>query len=100
VEDIKKVTDQALKPQIGIIQAIEDQIKSFEDQKKAAFSTGAIENFNVKIQELRSELEALNASRPLSNFGKEQLSNATAGKKTEVKTSDTNPLSSEGIAPI
>ena len=58
---------------IGIIGDIEKQLKSLENQKKASFSTSEIASFNAKIEELRGKLEVLNASRPLSNFGKKTL---------------------------
>lgn len=73
------------KASIGIIGDIEKQLKNLETQKKASFSTEEITLFNSKIDELREKLEVLNASRPLSNFAKEQLSNAQTGAPTEVQ---------------
>jgi hypothetical protein len=94
---INKVNEEALKPQIGIIAGIEEQLKTLEEAKKNAFSEGEIIRFNEQIKNLRSELEALNAARPLSNFGKEQLANARNGITTNVEDQSTdapelNPL--------
>lgn len=75
---------------IGLIGDIQKQLKALEDQKVKSFSTAEIASFNVKIEELRQKLEVLNASRPLSNFGKEQLKNATLGVETKIKPLDTS----------
>lgn len=86
-----EATEEALKKErasIGIIGDIEKQLKAFETQKKSSFSTTEIALFNAKIEELRDKLEVLNASRPLSNFGAQQLKNATAGIKTDDPTSE------------
>lgn len=78
------------KASIGIIGDIEKQLKILEGQKKASFSTEEIASFNAKIDELREKLEVLNSSRPLSNFGAEQLKNATLGIDTKIKPLDTS----------
>lgn len=56
---------------LGIIQSIEGQLKSLEEQRKKSFSTEDIAKFNVKIEELKESLEVLNASRPLTKFAQE-----------------------------
>lgn len=68
------------KASIGLIGAIEKQLKEFEAQKKTSFSTSEIASFNIKIDELKEKLEALNSIKPLSNFGQEQLKQASSGE--------------------
>jgi hypothetical protein len=92
-EEQTKLNEEVLKPQIGIIEGIEAQLKLLEDAKKKAFSEGEIMRFNVQIANLKAELEALNASHPLSNFGKKQLADAKKGVTTEVADQETGGLS-------
>lgn len=68
----------------GIIEKIELQLKTLEEQKKKAFSTGEITAFNVQIEKLKEELDLLNASRPLSNFGKRIFADAEAGLPSDL----------------
>lgn len=80
---------------LGLIGDIQKQLKQLEQDKNKAFSTEAIANFNVKIEELKEKLDVLNASRPLSTFGQRQLQNATLGVPTELSAVDTAPLEAE-----
>lgn len=72
-DERRKKEEEDKNKSIGIIGDIERQLKKFEADKKAAFSTSEIEQFNLKIEELRGKLDVLNASRPLSNFGRQTL---------------------------
>lgn len=81
---------KASENRLGLIAALQKQIKAFEEARSQAFSTKDIEAFNVKIQELKDELELLQAIRPLSAFGKELFANDALKIKTEVKEPDTD----------
>lgn len=60
----------ALVPAVGLIQGIEDKLKSLEEKKKASFNVSEIQGFNKEIENLRFQLELLNSTRSLSGFGK------------------------------
>lgn len=62
--------------QIGIIQALEDKLKDYEEKKKAAFSTAEITAFNDKIKDVRDQLDILNQT---------SLSGATSNIPTGAK---------------
>lgn len=74
----------------GIIEKINLKLEDLEARKKKAFSVGEIVGFNEQIEDLRKELDLLNASRALSNFGKQQLKNAELGITTEINIEDGN----------
>lgn len=56
---------------LGLIGGIEKSLKILEEQKKKAFSPAEVAAFTVKIERLKEELDALNASRPLTKFAQE-----------------------------
>lgn len=56
---------------LGLIGKIEKQLKTLDEQRKKSFSTAEIAAFNVQIEELKEDLEVLNASRPLTKFAQE-----------------------------
>lgn len=64
--------------QLALIPSINAQLKTFEDLKNKAFSVDEIGALNVKIAELRQELEFLNATGSESGF----LKNLNAGLPT------------------
>lgn len=64
--------------QLALIPSINAQLKTFEDLKNKAFSVDEIGALNIKIKELRDELEFLNATGSESGF----LKNLNAGKAT------------------
>lgn len=63
-----QIDKDALTTPIGLIQALEDKLKDYEEKKKAAFSVKEVGEFNVKIQELRDQLALLNATGSESGF--------------------------------
>jgi hypothetical protein len=63
-----QIDKDALTTPIGLIQALEDKLKDYEEKKKAAFSVKEVGEFNVKIQELREQLALLNATGSESGF--------------------------------
>lgn len=76
----EKTTEQA-----GLIPTINAQIKDFEERKNKAFNAEQIGEFNVKLQELRNELDVLNATGFESGF----LKNLNAGKAPDVEIPET-----------
>jgi hypothetical protein len=87
--------------QKGIIQQLEDRIKSLGEALKGAFSEQEIVRYNVQLEETKKKLEALLAARPLSRFGREQLANAQSGDVTQVTSApDKNTTGSTFLAEI
>jgi len=78
LEGLKTVAES--KPTLGIIQQINADLQHFEDLKNKAFSVDQIGAFNVKIQELRDQLELLNATGSESGF----LKKLNAGEPTPI----------------
>lgn len=80
--------------QVPLIKSIQAQIKHFEELKNAAFDEASIGRFNFKIQELKDQLDVLNATGFESGF----LKNLNAGVKVDVpdvetpNISDNNPF--------
>jgi hypothetical protein len=75
---LAEVQKKVLIEPIGLIQALENKLKKYEEKKKAAFSVTAVQDFNLKIQELRDQIALLNATGSESGF----LKNLNAGKET------------------
>lgn len=65
---------------VALIPALNNEIKRYEELKNSAFSTEAIGNYNVKLKELRDELELINSIGGESNF----LKNLNAGGKPTI----------------
>lgn len=67
-------------PNLSLIQEINKEIANFEKKKAASFSTEEIGRFNVKLQELRDQLEFINSTGSESGFLK-NLNKGIAGVK-------------------
>jgi hypothetical protein len=53
------VATAEIKPQVGLIQELEDKLKALEAAKKGAFSVSEIQRYNEKITETSGQLDAL-----------------------------------------
>jgi hypothetical protein len=84
-EKAVKSDEEANKVRLGLIAQIQKQIKDFEDSKTKAFDTKVIADFNVKIQELKDQLDVLNSIGSESGFLKNLEKNLTLGIKTEIE---------------
>lgn len=89
----------AMQPQLGLIEQIEAKLKILDEQKKKSFSVTEIGAFNVKIQELRDQLELLNITGKESAFLKNLNANQALGKTTDLNipepTTPANPFATQ-----
>lgn len=90
--------EKAVKTRLGLIETIQRQLKGLEEGKKKAFDTKAIEDFNVKIQELKDELDLLQALAPLSDFGKKVFNTDGLKIPVEFETPKTELTENMGLA--
>lgn len=72
----------------GIIEKINIKLEELEQLKKKAFSTDEIASYNDKITNLKEELDLLNASHKLSNFGKRVFADSEAGLPSDLNIKD------------
>lgn len=84
---MQKLNEQTKVQAVALIPALNAEIKRFEELKNQSFSEEEIGRFNVKIRELRDELELLNARGGESNF----LKNLEKGLPTGEVPKDTAP---------
>jgi hypothetical protein len=85
-EYVKANQQIAIQPQteqLGLLETLEAKLKTLEEARKNAFNANAIATFNDEIRKTREEIDLLLAgTNSLSSFGKQQETNADAGKET------------------
>jgi hypothetical protein len=79
----QQITVQPQTEQLGLLETLEAKLKTLEEARKNAFNANAIATFNDEIRKTREEIDLLLAgTNSLSSFGKQQETNADAGKET------------------
>lgn len=99
VNEYIKANAQIVQPQteqLGLLESLQEKLKTFEEQRKKAFDANSIATFNDQIRKTQEQIDLLLAgTNNLSSFGKQQETNAAAGKPTEFKDLSAGSIGSQ-----